>query len=531
MLLLAAEAGATPYGYAQWLARVAAGPAAGERPGKVQVLALAAPRHMEMQGRGGGLPGLDMEGVGASAAAALPLGAGGGGRPEGAQTVVLAQAATNIERTGSAAAASGASAQRKSQLVLVASKDPEQIGLYPGEVKVLPIARVDRVAIGNGSVVTATIVDDKQIVLLGEAIGRTTMHLWLKNGRQMRYEVHVTGVNATEQAATELRQILVNETGIDVAVVNEKVVLSGEYSSAEGAEKVKRVLQMYPVAVNMIKDRPAAFVVPKEQMILMEVKVIEARKSAIDSLGIKWSGNTAGPTITTSALFYSNSKQRPNPAERYDMGAATPARPFLSFVGMASEITSMINFLESNGDSWTLAEPRVSTINGGKSKVRVGGEVPVPVTSGFGQVSVTYKEYGVILEIEPVVDSSGYIRSKITTEVSRPDPSTGAGDFTGFITNRTETDVSLTEGESLVISGLLHNSGGRSEEAVPGLGKVPVMGRLFSNRDFVNDRTEMLVIVTPRLHVPGSASAKALEDMALQQVQRIEGTIQKRVGN
>lgn len=472
VILFVSHAGATPYDYAEWMSRMA------------------------------------------TASAAVS-----GDQPKGQ---LLAQAATNMERTGSA----GENVQKSE---VSASKEPGRIDLYPGEVKVLPMAKVDRVAIGNGSVVTATIVDDKQIVMLGEAAGRTTMHLWLQNGRQMRYEVHVAGTNVTEQAAVELRQILIHEPGIRMAVVNEKVVLSGEYSSAEGANKVKKVLDMYPNAVNMIKDRPAAFVVPKEQMVLMEVKVIEARKSAIDNLGIKWSSSTAGPTIANSMLFYSNSNRRP--ALEGDFGPATPARPFLSFVGMANQITSMINFLEGNGDSWTLAEPRVSTINGGKSKVRVGGEVPIPVTTGLGQVSVTYKEYGVILEIEPVVDGQGHIRSKITAEVSRPDPSTGSGSFMGFITNRTETDVSLTEGESLVISGLLHNSGGRNEEAVPGLGRIPALGRLFSNRDFINDRTEMLVVVTPRLHVPGSAAAKVLEDTALQQVQRIESVIQTRGGS
>jgi len=328
-----------------------------------------------------------------------------------------------------------------------------------------------------------------------------------------------------ELMAAELRQMLVHEPGIVVAAVNDKVRLSGDYASAEGAAKVKQLLQRYPQAVNLINERPAAVVVPREQMILMEVKVIEARKSALDNLGIAWSTNTAGPTVANSALFYSNSRARPELPG--DFGPATLARPFLSFVGMANQITSMINFLEQNGDSWTLAEPRVSTVNGGKSKVRVGGEVPIPIATGLGQVAVSYKEYGVILEIEPLVDANGNIRSKITTEVSKPDGSTGTGDFIGFITNRTETDVSLSEGESLVISGLLLNNGSRADQNVPGLHKIPLFGGLFSNRNFTNERTEMLVIVTPKLYLPGTAAAKAQEDRALSEVIRIEQTIRQ----
>ena len=439
-------------------------------------------------------------------------------RSEHGGPVIVAQGAANVERSGSP----GAIVQKAA---IKTEAGVSSLSLYPGEVKVLPIAKVDRVAIGNGAVVTATIVDEKQIVLLGEAVGKTTMHLWLKNGRQQRFEVEVSGTNVAELAASELRGMLTHEPSIVVTVVNDKIKLSGEYSSSEGAAKVKQLVQRYPQAVNLINDRPAAVVVPREKMILMEVKVIEARKSALDNLGISWSTQAAGPTVANSALFYSNSRARP--ALPDDFGPATLARPFLSFVGMANQITSMINFLEQNGDSWTLAEPRVSTVNGGKSKVRVGGEVPIPVTTGLGQVSVTYKEYGVILEIEPLVDANGSIRSKITTEVSKPDGSTGSGNFIGFITNRTETDVSLSEGESLVISGLLLNNGSRADQNVPGLHKIPLFGGLFSNRNFNNERTEMLVIVTPRLYVPGSAAAKAQEDRALSEVIRIEKNIRK----
>src|SRR6266404_7139923 len=78
-------------------------------------------------------------------------------------------------------------------------------------------------------------------------------------------------------------------------------------------------------------------------------------------------------------------------------------------------------FLENNGDSWTLAEPRVSCKSGGDAKFVVGGEIPIPVVSGLGQTSVIYKQYGVILEFHPVADDQGNVSSKIVAEVSQPD--------------------------------------------------------------------------------------------------------------
>ena len=90
-------------------------------------------------------------------------------------------------------------------------------------------------------------------------------------------------------------------------------------------------------------------------------------------------------------------------------------------------------------------------MSGGKSKVQVGGEIPIPVSTGFGQISVVYKPYGVILEFKPVIDSSGNVRSSILAEVSQPDRSGGTGEFVAFTTNRTETEVSLQQNKTQVI--------------------------------------------------------------------------------
>jgi pilus assembly protein CpaC len=438
-----------------------------------------------------------------------------------AKDVILAQSTTNVESSGRA---TGISAQPSPKPLA----NPPDLTLYPGEVKVMAIPKVERIAIGNGKLLTATIVDEKQVVLLGEAKGQTTMYLWLKNGTQKRYEVTVAGENMAAKAADELGSILKIEPKVKVSLVNERVVLTGDYSSAESAEKVKRISSLYPEVLNLINERPLGFEVPQAKMVLMEVKVIEVRKSAVDKLGIDWNlGSINGPQISNDWLLYSNSNKRPALPDSF--GPASPARPFLSFIGMAGNITSMLNFLESNGDSWVLSEPRVSTVSGGASTVQVGGEIPIPISTGFGGVAVEYKKYGVILKIEPIVDDKGNIRSKIVAEVSRPDGSTGSGQYTTFSTNRTETEVSMVEGETLIISGLLQNKGDGSQSGVKGLQDVPVLGRLFSNRAFGNDRTEMMVVVTPRIHIPGSNLATKMMQEADRAIENVQMKIEKRV--
>jgi len=114
---------------------------------------------------------------------------------------------------------------------------------------------------------------------------------------------------------------------------------------------------------------------------------------------------------------------------------------------------------------------------------------------------VIYKKYGIILEFKPILDDKGNVSSSIVAEVSEPDPTFSNVNNNGLVAfrqNRTETEVSLKENETLVISGLLRNNGSTAINGIPGLKDVPVLGALFRSKEFQNERTELVVMVTPR---------------------------------
>ncbi|WP_239384154.1 type II and III secretion system protein family protein [Delftia tsuruhatensis] len=403
------------------------------------------------------------------------------------------------------------------------------LSLYVGQVRVLAQSGVDRVAIGNGKLLTASVVADRQVVLMGESPGTTTLYVWLRNGRQIQYEVSISADN-NERTAADLRRLLSYDPGVSVQTVGDRVVLDGTYANQASAEKIQKIAKAYPLVLNLVRERPEEqYTVVPEPMVQLDVKVVEVRKRALDNIGVKWSNlGVAGPTFATSGYFYANSTFRGLNQEGYPV--TNSARPFISYFGLATQITSVLNFLESNGDSWTLAEPRISSVSGGASKVRVGGEVPIPVSSGFGQISVVYKPYGVILEFKPVIDKAGNVRSTIVAEVSQPDRSNGTGEFVAFSTNRTETEVSLRQNETLVISGLLKSVGARNKEGIPVIGRAPVVGRLFSTQELSNEQTEMLVVVTPRLHTPAADRAALLaSESAYGNLQEVRSMIERKL--
>ncbi len=167
-------------------------------------------------------------------------------------------------------------------------------------------------------------------------------------------------------------------------------------------------------------------------------------------------------------------------------------------LGLASSITSIINLLVQNGDAVVLAEPRLACRSGGSARFVAGGELPVPFSSGLGTVSVGFKEYGVKFDVSPVASETGVIAAKIAAEISAINFEIQVQDVPGLLKRRAETEVNLRENETLVIAGLLTEESSKSIDRVPGLGELPILGKLFRSREFRDRKTDLVVFITPR---------------------------------
>ncbi len=386
---------------------------------------------------------------------------------------------------------------------VVAEAGPKRV-MAVGEVSVIGLSGVARIALGNGALVKATVVDDREIVLLAESAGSTIMHVWLRNGRQIAYELQILASRA-DRALEDLQALLKETPGITARMVGERIVIEGRYPNTEAAKRLKTLAMHFPQVLNLVPDAPAdADPLQLERMVQIDLRVVEVKKRALDQLGIKWATSANGPTFATNVLGYSNTPYRPIDG----FAPVNTAHPIATYLGLATTITSALNFLEQNGDAWTLAEPRLSCRSGGESEFLAGGEIPIPVGQGFGAVSVEYKKYGVMIEFKPVADAQGNIDSHLLVEVSEPDTRNANGGFIAFTTNRTETQVALKQGEPLVIAGLLRQKSDKSMDAIPGLGKIPFMSLLFGARESRTEQTELFIIATPRVITPEFALNK-----------------------
>ncbi|MBI1649906.1 type II and III secretion system protein family protein [Hyphomicrobium sulfonivorans] len=169
-------------------------------------------------------------------------------------------------------------------------------------------------------------------------------------------------------------------------------------------------------------------------------------------------------------------------------------------------VNGALRAMERDGLLKTLAEPNLTAVSGEAAQFLAGGEYPIPVADNFGQVSVTFKKFGIGLAFTPVVLSEGRISLKIETEVSELS-NEGAVVLSGLQipalkTRQANSTVELPSGGSIAIAGLLSENTRQNIDGFPGLKDVPILGTLFRSRDYQRQETELVVIVTPYMVRP-----------------------------
>jgi pilus assembly protein CpaC len=181
----------------------------------------------------------------------------------------------------------------------------------------------------------------------------------------------------------------------------------------------------------------------------------------------------------------------------------------LFFSGLPNfPFSAILTALESSGLAKLLAEPTLVALSGQEAKFLVGGEFPIPISTGLGTVSVQWKKFGIILNFTPTVIADGALHLKLQTEVSDVDPSrsvtVGGFSVPGLTSRQSETTVRLADGQSFAIAGLLSDRVRSTVNRVPFLGDLPILGALFRSVSYQRDESELLVVVTAHLARPVS---------------------------
>jgi len=351
-------------------------------------------------------------------------------------------------------------------------------------------------------------VSSQEIVVNGKKSGTTTLLLWDNAGGRRMYQVHVSP--DVESLQADLARLFPNDS-IAVTGAGGSVILSGRASDQLTSERAMSIAAGFlgvdagdASIVNHIS-------VPDPGQVLLQVRFAEVSRTALERAGINLLairpdyavGTTTGrPTPPTGMLGL-------------EEGAGASATQTLSdavnivLIDRANGLGAFIQALKSNGLFRSLAEPNLLAVHGQEASFLAGGEFPYPVVQGgaaAGAVTIQFREYGIRLNFTPTIQASGNIRLHVAPEVSTLDFANGLT-LSGFnipqiLSRKAETEIELGDGQTFAIAGLMDNSMIEDVDKIPVLGDIPILGSLFRSKELRQNKTELLVLVTPRLVQP-----------------------------
>jgi pilus assembly protein CpaC len=351
---------------------------------------------------------------------------------------------------------------------------------------------ISEVIVSDPEIADAIPLTDRSLSILGKKIGTARVSTYGEGKKLVGvYDVEVS--YDTSRLGSELAQRFPNAR-FRVSSVNGRIMLAGTAPDSVTLDKAMTIAKQFGAdVINSVR-------VNSPQQVMLEVRFVEAQRSASRDLGVNWQivqnkiNTNGGIALATGATGLAS-------------GAVEPFGQFLgSMLGKGVNADVLVKALEERGVVRRLAEPNLIALSGDTASFLAGGEFPIPISSSLGQVTVEFKKYGVGLAFTPTVLDGGLINLKIEPEVSQIDPTTviamNGVNIPALIVRRANTTVELRDGQSFAIAGLLQSINTSKQNQLPWLADVPVLGALARSAAFQKNETDLVIIVTPRLVRP-----------------------------
>jgi len=368
--------------------------------------------------------------------------------------------------------------------------------------------------VGRVTVTDPTIADASAasggLLIVGRRVGETNLIMFGAGG-QTTYLIKVT---LPARAIQSELQVAFPKEDIEARAVGGSLVLVGSVSSISVLENAEQVALGYltspsfqslgvePKVINLLR-------VKQKQQVLVEVKFAEVTRKSIRAMDLNAAtkmdsgrvavglGRGAG-AVGGAAAVGAGPGAVGGLSEEYSMGTI--------FVGKSTgkfPFAAALNLLSERTLARTLAEPTLVAVSGQSASFLAGGEYPVPVSgTAFSAPTVEYKPVGVEMSFHPTVLDDDTIELVTTTQVTARDPTLDNGTLAGFKKRMSSTTIRLRDGQSFAVAGVLTDEMENTLRQMPGLGELPILGMLFSSKDFQRRQTELIVVVTARLAEP-----------------------------
>lgn len=396
------------------------------------------------------------------------------------------------------------------------------------------------VFVANPEIADVQVPDGTAIFVLGKRSGTTSVFA-LGDESQPLLERRVVVRHNTAEMLETLRQRF-PQLRLSLESAPGSLMVRGTANSAEEVDAVANTLRPYLGENETLINR---LTLASPTQVMLRVRVTEVSRAVTQRLGINWSAIAAPGNFVTGIIsgrtfqnIENSFTQGDNRGRFRSGGGYSGAADGFSFLGGYSSgntsVQAMIDALDREGLISVLAEPNLTAVSGQTASFLAGGEFPIPVRQEENSMTVEFKSFGVALDFTPTVLADDRISIQVRPEISEIDVANSVTmeglSIPGISVRRVETTVEMASGESFAIGGLLQNNVRDLVSQVPGLGSLPVLGRLFSSSDYQTNKTELVVIVTPYLVKPAGAGQLRSPLDSMRPSSDIEYLLQQRIG-
>lgn len=425
-----------------------------------------------------------------------------------------------------------------------------EIRLVVGEQRVLNVQALARLAVGDPRVADVQVLGDgRQILITAKRVGQTNLIIWNVEGRKDTIPITVVAKDP-DVIAIQIRDLLGEIEGVNIRVVGDRVVLDGRVFTQSDVARIERVTQLFPNVANFVEiDRTAQRLIIEEinrslhgngivgvrardvggsvflegdaadaeeakraeaiakafnanvtnlvsvgtalsRLVLMNAQFVQLNRTKLRNLGVDWENSVTVEIDHDLAYsfddFFKNGRFTDNSGE-----------------ARIEDFGAVLNFVINKGYGRDLAHPKLVVKSGETARFVSGSSIPI-VRQTLTTSSVTFRDVGVILEIEPTVNRDDTITAFVRVEVSSVDQAQTFGGLPAIITTSSSSMISVKDGQTVALSGSIRDTDSKTVEEVPWFGQVPIFGELFKNRQGNKDIEEVVIFVTPKIITPES---------------------------
>ena len=377
--------------------------------------------------------------------------------------------------------------------------EPVEVSL--NESKYMAASGITRLAVGNPAIADVQLLSSGDFLLVGKKAGTTSLIVWSDGGRRTEYTVYVAG---NDRGMASAIQDAIGYPKVHVQMIEDRVMLRGKVENQHEHDTALKIAGLYTGGdgsgvIDLLEmEHPS--------QIRLEAQIIEINSDYTKNLGIQYWSQTPGSNSSSGS-------STGNPNNNITVGTAglfyggedfSSTRKHGGWLGShVANVNVTLQALINEGKARILSRPSITTMSGKTANILIGGRIPIPVSDGNGNVSIDWHEYGVKLNIEPVVDSEDKITSKVHAEVSTLDYSHGVKidsfSVPGIATREAESEVNVRSGMTMAIGGLINSEDAKIVSKIPLLGDLPIIGRFFRHTSNTRDKREVIILITPTL--------------------------------